>query len=290
MRYFLLIPVFLCCSLASIGQKSDSLLFNAYKKNAPAQLELFFNNWLAETPPVSDSAFKSLNDTIQNVYLVYKGFYNPTNIDMAGGSEWGKDIYSGVKYLLMQDKISYGFVDTLDKEILLQKVLAGLTGVDTSRLHMLLDRYNGDTGRLERDFLDWPIAKAYTQLNDFRPKLEITKPEAVVLTSDYERLLNAFLGNENYKLGTGNIMAPARSKGESLKRQTFLENYIRIWHGHWGGYWQLNSYPYVERITFDAKFENAVIDYRMVYEGGYAYLKKVDGVWKVMQAKRTWIE
>ena len=85
-------------------------------------------------------------------------------------------------------------------------------------------------------------------------------------------------------------MSPAKSKCESDKRKQFLENYIKIWYGHWGGYWQLNSYPYAQKITFDRKFENAVVDYRMVYEGGFAYFKKVNGIWVLIQARRTWIE
>lgn len=34
----------------------------------------------------------------------------------------------------------------------------------------------------------------------------------------------------------------------------------------------------------------AIIYFRIVYEGGEAYLKKENGVWKIITAKRTWIE
>ena len=68
-------------------------------------------------------------------------------------------------------------------------------------------------------------------------------------------------------------MNPARSKGESEKRKMFLENYIKIFHGHWGGYWQLHSYPEAESITFDKNMEYARVDFRLVYEGGFAILK-----------------
>jgi hypothetical protein len=276
--------------LVSLSQKRDSLLSKAYNAKSSLQLELFFKNWLLETSAISDADFKNLNDTIQNVYLVFQNFYNPIDINKTGGSEWGNDIYKNVKYLLVQDKIEYGFVDTLDRELLIQTRINRYTKGDTAKLKSLLKRYKGDMIRFKDDYLDWPEAKEYSILNDFHPKFEFSEPAIVFLTDTYEKLINDFLGDNNYKLGEGNIMSPARSKGESENRQKFLENYIKIWYGHWGGYWQLNSYPFAEKITFDTKFENAVVNYRMVYEGGYAYFKKINGKWTLLQAKRTWIE
>ncbi|HEX4849751.1 MAG TPA: hypothetical protein VFV08_03045, partial [Puia sp.] len=124
----------------------------------------------------------------------------------------------------------------------------------------------------------------------FRPRIFFPDAKCVFLTDQYDSLLNKFLGNKYVKLGTGNIMSPARSKGESEKRMKFLSNFVKIWYGHWGGYWQLHSYPFAERILIDKKFEIALIDYRMIYEGGYALLQKSDGEWKFIKARRTWIE
>ncbi len=85
-------------------------------------------------------------------------------------------------------------------------------------------------------------------------------------------------------------MNPARSSGESEKRKAFLENDIKIWYGHWGSYWQLDSYPVVYSITFDKRMLYARVDFRMVYEGGEAVLKKKNGQWVLVTSKRTWIE
>ena len=35
---------------------------------------------------------------------------------------------------------------------------------------------------------------------------------------------------------------------------------------------------------------NAIVKFTMVYEGGEAILKKINGKWKLLSAKRTWIE
>jgi hypothetical protein len=244
----------------SFGQKRDTLLFRAYKSKAESELQMFFENWAAETGPVNLNS--SINDTVQNIYLVFQSFYNPKDINKIGGSEWGNDIYKAAKYLLIQDIVYYAVVDTLIEK-----------GLNNSE--------DGDIFRR---------ADKYDTLKNFRPVLSFADAKCVVLTKTYDSLLNRFLGNQHYKFATGSIMSPARSKGESEKRKQFLGKFIKIWYGHWGGYWQLHSYPYASRITFDKTFQNAIVDYRMVYEGGYAYLKYIGGKWTLISGKRTWIE
>jgi hypothetical protein len=244
----------------TFAQKRDSLLFSAYKSKSVAQLKFFFESWANEVTAIADQS--THNDTIKNVYLVFQAFYDPKDISKSGGSEWGNDIYKNADYLLVQDRIYYGIVDSLIRSDLQPK----------------------------QDSVIFKRAIDYDTLKNFRPQIIFSDAKAIPLTRTYDSLLNRFLGNHHYKIATGNIMSPARSKGESEKRKQFLENYIKIWYGHWGGYWQLYSYPYVSRITFDRNFQNAIVDYRMVYEGGYAYLKNINGNWTIVRAKRTWIE
>ena len=65
---------------------------------------------------------------------------------------------------------------------------------------------------------------------------------------------------------------------------------MKIFHGHWGGYWQFLSYPQVYSITFDNDMKFARVDFRLVYQGGEAFLKNEEGVWTLMSSKLTWIE
>lgn len=245
---------------ASFGQKADTLLYKAYKNKSLTELQAFFEHWATESPPISAEAFRQLNDTTRNIYLVYNLFYNPLNIGKTGGSEWGNDIYKDVKYLLVQDRIHYAIIDTLVHET------------------------------TENGTMDFSVASKYDTLEYFRPQLQLANIKCLPLTNEYNDLLNRYLGNKHYKLGKGSIMSPARSKGESEKRMKFLSNFIKIWYGHWGGYWQLHSYPYASRIVFDKDFNNAVVYFRMVYEGGYAYFNKINDQWTLVEAKRTWIE
>jgi hypothetical protein len=293
----LLLSLFLAISIASLSfaqskeqqVQQAKLLQAAYNAKSREKLDTFFGNWSRETPTLSDAAIEKLSDTIRNAYRVFEQFYNPLNIQRSGGSEWGNSIYKGVKYLVLQNEISIGFVDTLDGDLLLRQAAEKNPGDDRIK-DSLIKKYWTNNERMRELYIDWPRAKVYGKVPYFCPKLSFSYPKAVIMTGFYDQLLNAFLGNTHLPLGAGSIMAPARSKGESQKRQQFLENCIKIFYGHWGGYWQMYSYPVVSTITFDKAFNNALIEFRMVYEGGEAYLRKVNGTWTLIGAQRTWIE
>jgi hypothetical protein len=290
MQQGLLAGILYFISSVSYGQKQEQVLFNAYKAKSIEQLHMFYKNWASEIPPIKDSDLGKNDDTIKNIYSIYKSFYNPKDISRIGGSEWGNDIYKNVEFLLTQDKIEYGFVDTLDKELLIKKEIFQMSGGNTMKIDSLLKIYRHNPDNFERSYLIWPTYKKLKTLYRFRPKLSFLNVQTLALTSKYKELLNQFLGNSHYALGSGDIMSPARASGESDKRKKFLENYIKIWYGHWGGYWQFYSYPYISALIFDHSFDHALIYFTMVYEGGYAYLKKINGIWTLIDANRTWIE
>lgn len=274
----------------SWGQKQDDLLLQAYKARSSQKLQIFFDQWMQETPALSSADIEKSDDTVRNVYLLFQQFYNPIEIQRIGGSEWGNDIYKKAKYFLLQDKIRFAFVDTLDKEILLQKEYARLAKESNITIDSAI-RYSKKDGNFAMNiFVEWPAPKQYETIEHFRPRVSFQSPKTIVLIAEYDSLLNRFLGGSHYPLGHGNIMSPAVSSGESANRQKFLEHCIKIWYGHWGGYWQLHTYPTVNSIVFDKSLSHALINYRMVYEGGYAYFKKIDDTWTLIEAKRTWIE
>ena len=249
-------------SLSAVAQTDDGALLRAYRANSTEQLDSFFLYWRTRIPSLDERSLAGSSDTVQNIYGVFKAFYTPLDIQRLGGSEWGNDIYGKVRYLLVQNRILYGFTDSLMKG-----------EVDTP-----------DASNFP------PQADHYDTFREFRPVVNFTSPRIVILTPTYERMLSAFLGDKHNPLGKGGIMNPAAAAGESARRKAFLEKMIKIWYGHWGGYWQLSSYPYAGSIVFDRTMKRAVVNFSMVYEGGYAYLKKVNGAWVLIKAKRTWIE
>lgn len=272
------------------GQSQDSLLAQAYQTHSVGKLEAFFDQWAKETPPLSSAELATADVATKNVYSIFQQFYDPLNLQRIGGSEWGNDIYKKAKYLILQDRIQYGFVDTLDRESLLRQEYTEIAAYSHITMDSVVKAAKQDENQRWGIILTWPKSKKYDSIIDFRPPVLFTAPKTVVLTQKYRILLGQFLGDEHFAFAHDDIMAPARSKGESEKRQQFLESCIKIWYGHWGGYWLLHSYPVVGSITFDRNYQHALVNYSLIYEGGYAYYVKNDGNWKLVDARRTWIQ
>jgi hypothetical protein len=86
---------------------------------------------------------------------------------------------------------------------------------------------------------------------DFRPEISFNNGvKTLYLTENYEYALNVFLGDEYNPPGAGGIMNPATAEGDSYEKQQFLNNYLKIIYGHWGGYWHLETHPEVYGISF----------------------------------------
>jgi len=297
----LLTITFLLFVTVGQSQTSGQLLKRAFKKKSTDLLEQFFQEWHQENQPISKIELSKLNDTIKQTYLVFTKFYKPLNIDSLGGSEWGNDIYKNTKFLIIQNFIKIYFTDKLyytEQEVdnyVVNYINRNIK--DDSTRQKLLRRTEG---KLSKSVLEHfgPNQNVFFERNDtlidsiinFRPQIECSGKQPLYLNKKYNEILNAFLGNKHLPLGTGGIMNPARSKGQSKKRKKFLEKYIKIWYGHWGGYWQLISYPKAYAVTFDKEMKYARIDFRMVYEGGEAILKRENDKWILISSKRTWIE
>ncbi|WP_089779052.1 hypothetical protein [Chitinophaga sp. YR573] len=283
MKQFLLLCLALMVALFSFCQKRDKLLLKAYRSNSPGKMEHFFDTWKKNTS-LSSADIKTMNDTVRNIYQVFQEFYTPLKTEGIGSYEWGQSFhYAGAKYLLLQDNINFGVVDVLNKDTLIQVNLGRLA----KRLNITTDSairaYKADARFiLKRFHFEWPTPPIYTTITKFRPQVSFSTPKTVTLTEQYAALLRAFLRNNHTKPGAKNIAA---TQEERDKRYAFLENYFKVWNGNW----ELYSPPYVTSITFDKNLENAVVNYHVVSSGGYAYLKKINGNWTLIEAERTWV-
>ena len=124
----------------------------------------------------------------------------------------------------------------------------------------------------------------------FRPQVSFPNKKIVYLTDEYEKILDDFLGDQHVDLGTENIMQVAYAKDESRQRMEFLMKAAIFFYGHWGGYWQYETYPKASSIIFDREMQRAVVFFRCVYEGGEVYLEKKDGEWTIYSGRLTWME
>lgn len=300
MRTFILI--FLVLSVTEgLAQSPARTLRKAYHEESEIKLRTFFQMWANETPPVSKEEISKMNDTTRNAYLSFVAFYQPLNLEGFGGSEWGNEVYQNVAFFLVQNQVKVGFAD---------KVGYGQGERDSIRDALLSEYCQGDSATIQlylsRDTKDWPeiLRDAYARkvripepedvkyqtLRDFRPPVNSGDIIPLYLNNKYEGILNRFLGDKHKPLGYGNIMNPARAYGTSEDKKRFVEKYIKIFYGHWGGYWQLTTYPSASSITFDREMLTARISFRMIYEGGYAILENHGDHWDMIYATLTWIE
>ena len=85
-------------------------------------------------------------------------------------------------------------------------------------------------------------------------------------------------------------MNPSRPAGESEKRYKAIRTFIPVLHGHWGGYWHLETHPSVFFIVFNKSLTTARFDFRIGYQGGEATLVKNSKGWTIKKSEATWIE
>ena len=276
----------------------------AYRARSTEQLTQFFRGWSESLPAISAPELAQLNERQQEAYGVFTSFYKPHRLDSLGGSEWGNDIYQQTSFLLVQNELKIRVTDRLfysDAAIdsIITAAISRFEWADSTKQRHL-KKVNGRLTQQVREEFGFgdnfsyhnpaDPARAVDSLLDFRPRVKAPGKQIIYLTPARAETLRAFLRDKHLPLGAGGIMNPARSRGESEKRKTFLGNDIKIWYGHWGGYWQLNSYPVASSITFDKSMNYARVNFRMVYEGGEAILKKTDGQWRLLTSKITWIE
>lgn len=276
----------------------------AYKLRSQEKLTQFFQDWSQSIPAISDRELVTLSKQQQEAYKVFTAFYKPHRLDSLGGSEWGNSIYQNVNFLLVQNSVKIHtvakiFYSDTDIDSIITGVITRTVKEDSTRQRRL-KKVDGKLNQQVREEFGFENSFSFhstenpeaigEDLIDFRPVVKAPGKQVIFLTPDKEKTLKAFLGDKHLPVGAGGIMNPAHSSGESEKRMTFLENSIKIWYGHWGGYWQLNSYPVAYSITFDKSMLYARVSFRMVYEGGEAILKRTNGKWALLSSKRTWIE
>ncbi len=299
MKLFIFI-LFLLFTASANSQSPRQLLDNAYKKKSTELLKQFFLQWNENIPSISNAELSGLNDTVRQTYKAFTAFYKPHSIDSLGGSEFGNDVYKDVEFLIVQNSIRIYFTEKVfyNEQETDDYVVEYLTkNISDSTSQKLLKRTNG---KLSDEVLEkfGPNENVFAVRNytmtdsivNFRPAINCNSKLPLYLTSSYEKLLNSFLGNQHIPLGTDDIMNPARSIEQSEKKEKFLENYVKIWYGHLGDYWQLYSYPEAFKIIFDKDMQYALIPFRIIYEGGVAMLKKENGDWKLIWIGRRWIE
>lgn len=233
----------------------------AFKHTSTDLLEQILADWNQTIPP-NTAEFIQHNDTIKAVFEVYKEIYKPYDLQNLGNWEFGNRLNKNSEYIVIQNKIEFSISNKDEFSFLVED------GFD-------------DLGK-SISFSD--------SITNFRPPVSLDRRRILYLTKEYKEALNQFLGRESTELGSPNLMTPSQPKEDSDKRYRFIRPYIPILHGHWGGYWHLETHPMISEVIFNETMSLATVMYRVGYQGGMAILEKKGNKWKIKKADATWIE
>lgn len=77
---------------------------------------------------------------------------------------------------------------------------------------------------------------------DFAPNIQFGNANVIHCNPYFLRIINQFLGSDYTE---GSIHDLPMVKSETERRLKFLDNFIKIIPGHWGGYYHIESFPLV---------------------------------------------
>lgn len=267
--------------------KNFRLLKKAYRKDSKELLHQFFQNWDQEIPPISEEEFSSLNDTLQQAYLVFESFYTPRDLSRLVGFPYTEH-YANVNFLMVQNSLHVGMRNQIyysDQEIdsILLSNIYRIYDVEEKDIEMQ-ERWKKrfETDRQAMLEMYGPIGQFNDKSTDtflcivenFRPR--ITPDSAVVyLREDYKRGLSDFLGEVDEIQYLQN------------EKQLFLENDVHI-SSNFLGEWLFDTYP-TAHLFFDKNFEYCMVRFRIHMSGGEAIMKRNGESWEFISSKQTWI-
>lgn len=249
--------------------RKDISLLKVYEDQDITGAGQYFRNWKEESLQLTKTEYgDKLEESLYGIYrAVFKPYYlEPLTKEGERLGYFEQDLIEVINrtpYVVTQNKINYIIRDFHEIE-----------GQDLFEYFIF--------NRIRRDEIH--------TLEDFYPKVDLNEGKVLHLTKRYEDELNLFLGAEEQPFGKGSIMAPAKPKGETLKRYEFIRNYIPVLYGHWGGYWHLITHPEIGYVILDKELDQAIAEYRIGYEFGYAQVRRTDGEYRITRAILNGIE
>lgn len=255
-----------------ISLTSSNYLELAYINNSISQLDTFFNAQAELIKPVSNEEilFKPLFE--QEIYKLFKLFYQPNHLIDYKAPNWGhqeyedenNEIYSKAKYILVQNKVAITIYDTVA---------------------IKPRKYNKWYNDSLHNYYYRQLSNLF--LTDFAPELEIEGKKILYCDRRFLEIIYEFLGTS---FTNGDIHKLPRPQRETERRLEFLNKLISIIPGHWGGYYHIESFPYILNIELNKNYEEANIFFKNVYAWYNADLKKVNGVWKMVSSGLMFVE
>jgi hypothetical protein len=236
---------------------SQVILDSAYAHKSSDQLKEIFDRWADQSKPVSENELKLKRNHEKYAYEIFEDFYTPKSISRVGHSEFGDSVYNDIEYAFVQNEV---IIEIYNK--------------------LILDNYSS---------LDYSKPLSEYKLVDFRPRVKVPNSKIIYLDEFTKSSINDFLKSNFTPMGENNLMDPAAAEGESQERLEFINQYARIYPGHWGNFWKIETCPTVS-IRFNKTFTKAAVDFRLFYQGGSALYLRKNNKWKFKKSSLIWIE
>lgn len=244
-------------------EQSIRELETAYARKSPQAIEAFLENWHRKYP-ANETSIGYLNDTLRTVYKLFGALFKP-DLTCRPTGRHSDTLY---RYAVVGPRIVFHVI------------------ADT-----VFDRFYSCGNKLGYYDYDKPIrGRHYSVVENFRPQIRIPGLKSLYLTDDYKNILDVFLGNVNRKSTAGNITPPVRSEEERRERWLFLQNYLYVFHGHWGGYWRYDMPPSVNFIILNESLDKAIVELCYNYSGNGLLLHKEASEWQQIQKFYEYIE
>ena len=116
-------------------------------------------------------------------------------------------------------------------------------------------------------------------LQDFRPKPEISGYPFVYMSSQADSIIYHFLFNED-----------STYRDDHEDRVNFLRQAIQLTYHHWIADYHKVTMPYAFNIIFNNSMNQSLVNFRIFYQFGEAYLEKMNDHWILLSSRLTAIE
>jgi hypothetical protein len=232
-------------------------------------LAKFCETWAKQTPPKTTEEIDRLPDSLREIYRLYYEFYDPGNPLPTTESFVSGQLYDAMKYCIIQDEIPYAIVDTFFQDSLMEKEfqrVASELGISVDSVKRGFIQVDKIQAKLN---VDWPRAYKGHVLTNFRPQIRLPNRQTLIVTPEYEKLLNQFLTKH----------------GMSCLK--FLSTQLTITDFHGRDSWALLTKPVVFSIIMDRSLNKAVVTSFITSFGACAYYAKVNGQWTLMGSQMT---
>ncbi len=227
-------------------QLTEDLEF-AYKHMEPVLIDNFFSEWQKNVKPNSVE-FINQNETIAAIYNVFDTFYKPNDLLKIGSWACVDDINLNCEYIVIQNQIVYSIVNS------------------------------NNINEVDLNFSKKNL------ISNFRPQITSESKNVLYLTDEYEESINDFLGKESMDPAQGDTLQSSQNQSNKRKIE-LLKQYIPILHDYWGRIWQLETYPYVNRIIFNKSITKARVEFYVGFQSGQALLEKKGNKWIIRESK-----